>query len=98
MNIEGFENLSASLSARHQDARKSEEAYRVARATKFLEMAIPSNGEKKPSDEVIKARLDADPELIALRAKMETDAAELSVAQYFYRAAIATQNNSGLED
>lgn len=87
------ETLSARLGDTLKKSNEAYMAYRTAKAAKFLELACPPDGAKKPTEKVIDATIDSDANLMALkRASLEADAA-LEVARFEAKASLSRQDN-----
>ena len=80
------------IEAAYSDAINSESAYRVARGNKFLSLACPTDGSKKPTESTIGAIIDSDPDLNNLRIARDFAAAKLDVLKMTFKAQGAAGN------
>jgi hypothetical protein len=77
------------------EADAAYEAFRVAKAKKFLDQACPLNppaGYKKPTEATILASIDADENIARLRVEADKKAAIASVAKLVFQAETAAMN------
>lgn len=71
------------------------EAFRVAKAKKFLEQTCPLNpppGFKKPTEATVLATIDADENIARLRVEADKKAAIATVAKLTFQAETAAMN------
>lgn len=86
------DNMAEKLRQAYQAANSAENAYRVAKANKFLQLSNPPEGVKKPTESVILSTIDADPVITALRTANQAAQAELDVTKMVFKAMLsATQ-------
>lgn len=77
------------------EADAAYEAFRVAKAKKFLDQACPLNppaGYKKPTEATILATIDTDENIARLRVEADKKAAVASVAKLVFQAETAAMN------
>ena len=86
MTVEEIAARETALRNAYAAANKAENDYRVAKATKFLQMACPPEGVKKPTEAVILNSIDADPAITALRQANQAAQAELDVQKMVFKA------------
>ena len=86
MTIEEIKTASAALSAAYEASITANNAYRTAKAEKFLELSFPKDGSKKPAEAIILAMIDADATITALRLAAARADAELDVKKMTYKA------------
>ena len=79
MTKEYADMLEANLRKAYDTANATENAYRVAKAQKFLQLSFPTDGSKKPTEAVILSTIDADENITALRVANQKAQAELDV-------------------
>ena len=79
-------NREADLRKAYEAANAAENAYRLAKANKFLQMSCPTDGSKKPTEAVILASIDADATITALRVANQAAQAELDVQKMMFKA------------
>lgn len=89
MTPEEIKNNSAVLLAAINAADAAYEAFRVAKARKFLALSFPTDGSKKPTEAVILSTIDADEVIAKLRVEADKTAAIASVAKLQFQADIA---------
>ena len=82
----------AAIEAAYTEAINAESAYRTARGNKFLSLAGPTDGSKKPTESTIGAIIDSDPELNTLRIARDFAAAKLDVLKMAFKAQGAAGN------
>ena len=82
----------AAIEAAYTESINTESAYRTARGNKFLALACPTDGSKKPTESTIGALIDADPELNALRVARDFAAAKLDVLKMTFKAQSVSGN------
>lgn len=70
------------------EADAAYEAFRVAKAKKFIELSCPKDGSKKPTEALILATIDSDDKIAALRVEADKKAAIVTVAKLEYQARI----------
>ena len=92
MTKEEILTAKAAIEAAYAEAINSENAYRTARGNKFLALACPTDGSKKPTESTIGAMLDVDPELTALRTARDFAAAKLDVMKMAFKAQSVSGN------
>jgi hypothetical protein len=76
----------ANLRKAYDAANAAENAYRVAKANKFLQLSCPTDGSKKPTEAVILSTIDADQTITALRLANQAAQAELDVQKMVFKA------------
>lgn len=86
MSTEEIQKNSAALLAAINAADAAYEAFRVAKAKKFLALSFPTDGSKKPTEAVILSTIDADAEIAKLRVEADKTAAIASVAKLQFQA------------
>ena len=86
MTKEEIATREANLRKAYETANNTENAYRVAKANKFLQLSYPTDGSKKPTEAVILSTIDADPTITALRMANQTAQAELDVQKMVFKA------------
>jgi len=74
------------LAKAYTAANNAENAYRLAKAQKFLQLSCPPAGEKKPTEAVILSTIDADPAINALRMEYQARQADLDVEKMTFKA------------
>lgn len=67
-------------------ANEAYEAFRVAKAKKFLALSYPTDGSKKPTEAIILATIDADEAIAKLRVEADKKAAVAAVAKLQFQA------------
>lgn len=75
-----------SLRQAYDAANNAENAYRVAKANKFIQMSCPTDGSKKPTEAVILSTIDADPVITGLRMANQKAQAELDIQKMVFKA------------
>ena len=91
MTREEITTWEVSIRKAYDAANDAENAYRVAKANKFLQLACPADGSKKPTESVIAATIDADQAITALRVANQKAQAELDVQKMRFKA-LSTAN------
>lgn len=91
MTKEEIATREASLRKAYESANATENAYRIAKANKFLQLSCPTDGSKKPTEAVILATIDADQAITALRMTNQAAQAELDVQKMVFKA-LSTAN------
>lgn len=86
MTTEEIQKNSAALLAAINAADAAYEAFRVAKAKKFLALSFPTDGSKKPTEAIILATIDADEAIAKLRVEADKTAAIASVAKLQFQA------------
>ena len=89
MTREEIQAAEAKFRAAYDAANKSDNAYRIAKANKFLELSFPKDGSKKPTEAIILSMIDADPAITALRTANMAAQAELDVTKMVFKAMIS---------
>ena len=91
MTKEEIDTREANLRKAYEAANAAENAYRVAKANKFLQLSCPTDGSKKPTEAVILATIDADQTITTLRMTNQAAQAELDVQKMVFKA-LSTAN------
>ena len=86
MTSEEIKQNSAILLDAINAADEAYEAFRVAKAKKFLALSYPTDGSKKPTESCIQAFIDADEEIAKLRVDADKKAAIASVMKLQFQA------------
>lgn len=86
MTKEEIATHEANLRKAYEAANAAENAYRVAKANKFLQLSCPTDGSKKPTEAVILSTIDADQSITALRMANQAAQAELDVQKMVFKA------------
>lgn len=68
------------------------EAFRVAKAKKFIALSFPTDGSKKPTETCIQALVDSDEAIAKLRVEADKKAAVAAVAKLQFQAETAAIN------
>ncbi len=90
MTKEEIATREANLRKAYEAANAAENAYRVAKANKFLQLSFPTDGSKKPTEAVILSTIDADQGITALRMANQAAQAELDVQKMVFKALTMT--------
>ena len=80
-----FAEKEMELRKAYETANLTENAYRMAKAKKFLELSCPKDGSKKPSETLILSMIDADEGISALRLENMKAQADLDVKKMVFR-------------
>ena len=83
-----IETRANELKVLYTEADKAEQAYRTAKAKRFLQLACPPDGAKKPTESVIAATIDSDEQLNTLRKLNNEAQAKLDIAKMTFKALV----------
>lgn len=86
MTREEIQVAEKNLRDAYTKANDAENAYRLAKAKMFLDLSCPKDGSKKPTEAVITATIDVDPEITTLRVANAAAQAELDVQKMTFKA------------
>ncbi len=86
MTLELISKLEKELRDAYDKANRAENEYRQAKAQLFLDLSMPKDGAKKPTEAVILSTIDVDPKVSELRVANAAAQADLDVRKMVFKA------------